>query len=57
MCPMPIVELRSSKFDPRRQPRQPPARRSVALMGKIVAGLFLAAVVIFLASVIGGAFR
>jgi len=57
MCPMPIVELRSSKFDPRRQPGRPTARRSVALRGKIFAGVLLAAAVIFFASVIGGAFR
>jgi hypothetical protein len=57
MCLMPIVEVRSSKFDPRRQPGRPTARRSVALGGKIVAGVLFAAAVIFLASVIGGAFR
>jgi hypothetical protein len=48
--------LRSSKFDPRRQPGRPAARRGVALR-KIVAGLLLAAAAIFLASVIGGLFR
>jgi hypothetical protein len=43
--------MRSSKFDPRRQPR------GVTLNKKIVAGLLLGGVVIFLASVIGGIFR
>jgi hypothetical protein len=49
--------LRSFKFDPRRQPRKPAARRGVALSKKIVAGLLLAGAAIFLASVIGGVFR
>jgi hypothetical protein len=43
--------MRSSKFDPRRQPR------SVTPSKKIVAGLLLVAAVIFLVSVIGGIFR
>jgi hypothetical protein len=51
------MELRSSKFDPRRQPRRPTARRAAALRGKIVAGLLFATAVIFLATVIGGVFN
>jgi hypothetical protein len=43
--------MRSSKFDPRRQPR------GGTLNKKIVAGLLLVGVVIFLASIIGGFFR
>jgi hypothetical protein len=43
--------MRSSKFDPRR--RFP----SVTLNKKIVTGLLLVAVFIFLAAVIGGIFR
>jgi hypothetical protein len=49
--------MRSSKFDPRRQPRSPIARRNVILNKKIVTGLLLLGVAIFLASVIGGLFR
>ncbi len=53
----PYWKLRSSKFDPRHQPRKPIARRGGAMSTKIIAGLLLAAVVIFLALVIGGIFR
>jgi hypothetical protein len=49
--------LRSSKFDPRRQPGKPTARRGGAMSKTIVAALLFAAVVIFLALVIGGVFR
>jgi hypothetical protein len=49
--------LRSSKVDPRRQARRPIARRGGAIRKRIVAGLLFAAVVIFLALVIGGIFR
>jgi hypothetical protein len=47
--------MRSSKFDSRRQPRRPAARRIPNK--KIITGLLLLGVVIFLASVIGGLFR
>ena len=53
----PYWKMRSSKFDPRRQPRKPIARRGGAMSMKIVAGLLFAAVVIFLALVISGIFR
>jgi hypothetical protein len=43
--------MRSSKFDPRRQ------LRGGTLNKKIVAGLLLVGVVIFLASIIGGIFK
>jgi hypothetical protein len=42
--------MRSSKFDPRRQ------FRGVTLNKRIVTGLLLVAVVIFLVAVIGGVF-
>jgi hypothetical protein len=53
----PVAKMRSSKFDPRRQPRRPLSRHGVALRNRIVAGLILAAVLIFLALVTGGIFR
>jgi hypothetical protein len=53
----PYWKLRSSKFDRRRQPRRPTARRGNALSKRILAGLLFAAVVIFLALVISGIFR
>jgi hypothetical protein len=43
--------MRSSKYDPRRQ------YRSGTLTKKIIGGLLLIAVVIFLASIISGVFR
>jgi len=43
--------MRSSKFDQRRRPR------GVTLNKKIVTGLLLVGLVIFLASIIGGIFR
>ena len=49
--------MRPSKFDARRQPREPAARRSVILTKRIGTGLLLVAVVIFLALVIGGIFQ
>jgi hypothetical protein len=43
--------MRTSKFDQRRRPR------GVTLNKKIVTGLLLVGVVIFLASIIGGFFK
>jgi hypothetical protein len=50
-------KLRSSKFDPRRRHLGLYARSGVALRKRIIAGSLFVAVVIFLALVIGGAFR
>jgi hypothetical protein len=50
-------KLRSSKFDPRQSHLGLYARSGVALRKRIIAGSLFGAVVIFLALVIGGAFR